>query len=146
MGPAEPAIPFRYREVTQAILGCAIEVHRSLGPGLLETAYSACLAHEFERSNIAFEREVAIDIEYKGLWIANAFRADFVVAKTVVLEIKSVEALDHRHAAQVLTYLRLMKLEVGLLLNFNESTLKKGIRRLIRDAGPSIPTAMTHSS
>ena len=126
-----PTTEYRYREVTEGIIGAAIEVHRALGPGLLESAYCACLAHEFTMRGMRFLREVFVDIDYKSLHVPNAYRVDFVVEESVVLEVKAVEALGSAHEAQVLTSLKLMKRDVGLLLNFNEPTLKKGIKRLI---------------
>ncbi len=116
--------------ISREIIGAAIEVHRILGPGLLESAYQECLARELTLKKISFEREQPIPIEYKGLRLDCGYRADFLVEKLVVVELKSVEKLLPIHQAQVLTYLKLLNLKLGILLNFNVPMLKEGIRRL----------------
>jgi GxxExxY protein len=108
----------------------AIEVHRHLGPGLLESAYEDCLCHELSLAGIAFQRQVPLPVRYKGLDIGTAYRLDILVAQTLIVEIKSVERLMPVHEAQLLTYLRLGNLRTGLLLNFNHAVLREGIRRL----------------
>ena len=108
----------------------AIEVHRHLGPGLLESAYEDCLCHELSLAGIPHARQVALPVRYKGLDIGTAYRLDVLVAQTLIIEIKSVERLMPVHDAQLLTYLRLGGLRTGLLLNFNHAVLKDGIRRL----------------
>ncbi len=118
-------------DVTREIIGAAIEVHRELGPGLLESAYQACLAHELELRNLSFEREKSIYIEYKSRLIDCAYQLDFIVNNTVVVELKSVENLLPVHEAQILTYLKLTKCRIGLLINFNVAVLTKGIRRFV---------------
>jgi GxxExxY protein len=118
-------------ELTRAIIGAAIEVHRSLGPGLLESAYEECLCRELELQGIAFERQKPLPLEYKGLKLECGYRVDLVVDGTVVVEIKSVEALLPIHEAQLLTYMKLGGWKVGLLINFNVPVLKQGIRRLV---------------
>jgi len=105
-------------------------VHRTLGPGLLESAYQKCLCIEFAARGIAYDCEVEIPILYRGVRIEPAYRADFVIAQQIVIEVKSVSKVDPIHKAQLLTYLRLMSLPVGLLLNFNSPTLKEGIVRM----------------
>jgi GxxExxY protein len=119
-------------ELTRRILGCAIEVHRALGPGLLESAYRACLVRELDLAGLPSRKEVAIPVIYKGEQIDCGYRADIVVRNQVLLELKAVERLLPIHEAQVLTYLKLCDLRVGLLLNFNATSLRNGIRRLVR--------------
>ena len=118
------------RDITWQIIGAAIEVHRALGPGMLESAYCACLAHEFGLRNLPFEREKPLDIHYKQLTVEHAFRADFIVSGQVVVEVKAVDALAAIHDAQVLTYLRVSDLRIGLLFNFNVYNLRQGMKRL----------------
>jgi GxxExxY protein len=118
-------------EVSQRIIGCAIEVHRHLGPGLLESAYESALCLELREAGLAFLRQIPVPLRYKGEVIAE-HRPDLVVEGAVVVEIKSVERLDPVHIAQVLTYLRVTNLRVGLLLNFNTNLLRSGIRRVLR--------------
>jgi len=121
----------RPNEWTQAIIGAAMEVHRALGPGLLESAYEECLAREFELSDIPFERQVPLPLEYKGVHLDCGYRLDFVVANLVVVELKAVDEIHPIHEAQLLTYLRLSKRKLGLIINFNEPLLKDGIRRRV---------------
>ena len=117
-------------ELTDRIIGAAIEVHRTLGPGLLESAYEECLGREFALRGVSFERQKPIPLTYKGVGIDIGFRADFVVADKVVVELKSVDSLEPIHEAQVLTYLKLTGLRVGLLMNFNTRVLARSMRRL----------------
>jgi GxxExxY protein len=119
------------REITEAIIGGAIEVHRQLGPGLLESAYQACLCHELELRGIAFKDEVPVPLIYKGLSLDCGYRLDLLVADEVIVELKSVEQLLPVHEAQLLTYLRLTGKKVGLLINFNVPVLKDGIVRRV---------------
>lgn len=118
-------------ELTRAIIGAAIEVHRVLGPGLLESAYEECLCRELDLRGIPFERQKPLPLGYKGLKLECGYRIDLVVANTVVVEIKSVEAILPIHEAQLLTYMRLGGWKVGLLMNFNVPVLRQGIRRLV---------------
>lgn len=113
------------------ILGCAIEVHRNTGPGLLESAYQQCLAEEFRLNGFEFRTEVEIPMVYKGIRLNCGFRADIIVEDLVLLELKSVENILPIHKAQVITYLKLSGLELGYLLNFNVTVMKKGIFRLV---------------
>lgn len=122
----------RPNEITAETIACAIEVHRSLGPGLLESAYEACLFREFVLRGISVERQVPIPVLYKDKTVDCAYRADFIVESVLLVEIKSVAAVDHVHESQVLTYMKLLKLTEGLLMNFNRTTLKDGIRRFLR--------------
>jgi GxxExxY protein len=117
-------------ETTDRILRCALEVHRVLGPGLLESVYESALCIEFKANNIAFSRQVGIPLFYKGELLSE-HRPDLIVENKVVVEVKSVERLAPIHWAQVLTYLRVTSLQVGLLLNFNSPTLKSGTRRVV---------------
>jgi GxxExxY protein len=117
--------------VTEAIIGAAIEVHRQLGPGLMESAYEECLCYELGSSGIGFERQVQLPILYKGIKLDCGYKMDLLVEDAVVVELKTVERLLPVHSAQLLTYLKLSGKRVGLLLNFNEAVLKKGIKRLV---------------
>jgi GxxExxY protein len=116
-------------ELTEKIIGCAIEVHRHLGPGLLESAYEQCLAHELACQKIDFKTQVTIPVQYKGVMIDCGYRLDVLVADKVILELKSVEKLTGLHEAQLLTYMKLAKIDKGLLLNFNVQRMVEGIRR-----------------
>jgi GxxExxY protein len=118
-------------KTTRAIIGAAIEVHRQLGPGLLESSYRECLCRELLLRGIPFERERPLPLEYKGIHLGCGYRVDLLVANSVVVEIKSVEALAPIHEAQLLTYLRIGGWRLGLLINFNVAVLKSGIRRRI---------------
>jgi GxxExxY protein len=117
-------------QLTSKIIGAAIEVHKTIGPGLLEGIYEDCLCIEFERRRIPFERQKGIDIEYKGVKLNNQYRLDLVVNNLVIVELKSCDALLPIHEAQLLTYLKLTGLKVGLLINFNVPILKDGIKRM----------------
>ncbi len=117
--------------LTDRVIGLAIEVHRTLGPGLLETVYESCLCQELSAADISFQRQMPIPVSYKGQQLAAGFRADVVVQAELLLEIKSVEKLVAVHEAQILTYLRLGGFSKGLLINFNTRLLKDGIRRFV---------------
>ena len=117
--------------LTGQIIGAAIEVHKALGPGLLESAYEECLCHEFHLRQMHYKRQHALPVEYKGVKLDCGYRIDLLVEDLVILELKSVESLDPIHEAQLLTYLKLTGLKVGLLINFNVPVLKQGIRRLM---------------
>ena len=121
----------RANSLSYQVIGAAIEVHKALGPGLLESAYEECLCQELKLQNIPFERQVALPIEYKGLTLSAGYRMDIVVDNLVVLELKSVEKLIPIHEAQLITYLRLSKTRLGLLINFNVAVLKQGIKRRV---------------
>ena len=120
-----------YSSLTEAIIGAAIEVHRELGPGLLESVYESCLAHELTARGLKFERQLPVPAIYKGIPIDIGFRADFVVEATVVLELKAIDRVAAVHEAQLMTYLRLTGKRVGLLINFNTKLLKDGIVRRV---------------
>jgi GxxExxY protein len=132
-GDAESAENVVVNGLTEKIIGTAIEVHKVLGPGLLESAYEECLAHELRLANISFERQVPLPVSYKSLQLDCGYRLDFLVERTVVLELKAVEDLQPIHQAQLLTYLKLGGWPIGLLINFNVSVLKKGIKRLVHN-------------
>ena len=119
------------KKLTEEIIGAAIEVHKYLGPGLLETAYQACLERELGLRKIQFEKQKSLPIEYKGVQLDCEYRLDLLVENKVVVELKTVDALISVHEAQLLTYLRLTGCKVGLLLNFNVPVLKDGIKRMI---------------
>src|ERR1700679_3076029 len=118
-------------EVTNRVIGLAIKVHRTVGPGLLEQVYEDCLGFELARSGLRFERQVKLPLIYEGVRFDRAYRADFIVEAAVILEIKSIENILPVHEAQILTYLRLSHCHIGLLLNFNTKLLKNGLRRFI---------------
>jgi GxxExxY protein len=120
-----------HEEVTEGVLGAAIEVHSALGPGLLESAYEECLAHEFRLRKIEFQRQVELPLSYKGVLLNCGYRMDFVVEAAVVVELKCVEKIIPIYEAQFLTYLRLSGKRVGLLLNFNAPVLRDGIVRKV---------------
>jgi GxxExxY protein len=117
--------------LSNRVIGCAVEVHRHLGPGLLESAYEECLAYELKLSGIAFQRQAELPVTYKGLRLDCCYRMDLVVENALLLEIKSVELLLPIHEAQLLTYLKLSGIGTGLLMNFNERYLKDGLRRMV---------------
>ena len=118
-------------DISYDIIGCAYKVHTELGPGLLESAYEACLFHELLEKGFNLERQKELPVVYKEVKLDAGYRMDIVVEKKVLIEIKSVEALAPIHKAQILTYLKLSKLKLGLLINFNTINLKEGIQRLI---------------
>jgi GxxExxY protein len=118
-------------QITDAVIGAAIEVHKKLGPGLLESAYKECLTREFILREINFEREKPLPLEYKGIRLECGYRLDFLIEKLVVVEIKSVDALNSIHESQLITYLRLGEWKIGLLINFNVEKLTNGIRRRV---------------
>jgi GxxExxY protein len=118
-------------DLTQAIIGAAIDVHKALGPGLLESVYEECLAHELRLRKLNFARQVRLPILYKGSKLKTDYRMDFLVADAVVVENKSVEVLLPVHEAQLLTYLRLSTKKVGLLFNFNVDSIRNGILRRV---------------
>jgi len=117
--------------LSRRVIGCAIEVHRTLGPGLLESAYEQCLAHELSLADIPFERQVPVDLVYKGLTVECGYRLDLLVDETIVVELKSVDQIMPTHEAQILTYMRLKRKEIGLLVNFNSKFLRSGIKRYV---------------
>jgi GxxExxY protein len=122
----------RLWDLSERVLGACIEVHRHLGPGLLESAYEECLCHELSLTGLGFARQRPLPVVYKGVMLDCGYRLDVVVEEKLVLELKAVDHLLPVHEAQVLTYLKLTGLDVGLLVNFNTPALRRGIRRLVR--------------
>jgi GxxExxY protein len=120
----------RENEITEIVIGCAIEVHRALGPGLLESVYEQCLCYELAQRGLAFQRQVELPIVYKSVNLACGYRLDLIVENLIIVEIKAVEQILKVHEAQLLSYLRLYKKSVGLLINFHIPVLKHGIRRI----------------
>lgn len=118
-------------ELSHEIIGAALEVHKALGPGLLESAYDECLARELELRGVPFQRQVSLPVTYKGLAVDAGYRLDLLVADLVIVELKAVDQLLPIHDAQVLTYLRLSGRRLGMLINFNEVKLKDGIKRIV---------------
>jgi GxxExxY protein len=125
----EDDILLLHRDLTELIIGAAIEVHKELGPGLLESSYETCLCHELKLRGIAFQSQLPVPVRYKGLELDCGYRLDLLVKDTVVVELKAVEKLAPVMEAQLLTYMRLLGKPVGLVLNFSEPTLKQGILR-----------------
>ena len=117
-------------KLTGEVIGAAIEVHKSLGPGLLESAYEECLCRELDLRKIAYERQKALAVEYKGVRLDCGYRLDVVVDKRLILELKACDSLLPIHEAQLLTYLKLAGIKVGLIINFNVAVLKEGIKRI----------------
>ncbi|MFH1147044.1 MAG: GxxExxY protein [Pseudomonadota bacterium] len=117
-------------DLTSLVIGAAIEVHKALGPGLLESVYEQCLCRELELRKIPFEQQKVLPLEYKGLRLDCGYRMDILVDKTLIVELKACDDLQPIHEAQLLTYLKLTGLKIGLLINFNVSVLKNGIKRM----------------
>jgi len=117
--------------LTEKVIGLAIEVHRQLGPGLLESAYEECLCYELAQANFVFQRQVALPVVYKSVRLDCGYRLDVIVENRLILELKTVERLMPIHQAQVITYMRPGGIRIGLLLNFNSAVLKHGLRRLM---------------
>ena len=120
----------RLNEIATRVIGIAIQLHKDIGPGLFESVYSRLLARKLCQAGFRVESEVKIDIEYDGIVISSAFKADLIVNGCLILELKSVEQLEPVHAKQLLTYIRLKDIRLGLLINFGESLLKNGIKRI----------------
>ncbi len=120
-----------FSELSNRIIGCAIEVHKVLGPGLLESAYKQCLCHEFRLNDIGFEAEKPLPIEYKGYRLDCGYRIDILVNEEIILELKSVETLNAVHDAQLLSYMKLMNKKQGFLINFNVKLLRDGLKSFV---------------
>jgi GxxExxY protein len=129
--------------VTEQIIGAAMEVHRPIGPGLLESAYEACLVYELRERGFRVEQQKSLPVVYKGVQLDCGYRLDVVVNECVIVEIKAVEKLTTVHEAQLLSYLRLLNCRVGLLLNFHCTMLKNGIRRIVNDFPTSANSAIS---
>ena len=122
----------KFDNLSNKVIGCAIEVHRVLGPGLLESTYEQCLAHELKINGIGFQLQCPLPIPYKSINLDCGYRVDILVEDTLIIELKSVDEIKGIHEAQLITYLKLAKLNVGLLINFNVQRLKEGlIRRVV---------------
>ena len=121
----------KFDELSNKVLGCAIEVHRELGPGLLESTYEQCLAYELNRAEIPFRLQVELPVEYKQIKLDCGYRIDVFVDDRLIVELKSVDQLLKIHEAQILTYMKLSEVKVGLLINFNVEVLKKGVKRFV---------------
>ena len=126
----------RIHEISAIVVDEAIRIHRELGPGLLESVYEAVLAGRLQSRGLSVVRQLPVPLAFDGQYFEVAFRVDLFVEDSLVLEIKAVERLDNAHARQLLTYLRLLKQPVGLLLNFSGATMKEGIRRMVNDYRP----------
>jgi GxxExxY protein len=129
----EMAAAEQYTQLTEQIIGAAMRVHTQLGPGLLESAYEACLAFELTSSGLAVERQKSLPVVYRDVQLDCGYRLDLVIQDAVVVEIKSVDALIPIHTAQILSYLKLSGYHIGLLINFNVLHLRSGIRRILHD-------------
>jgi GxxExxY protein len=116
-------------QITERIIGCAIEVHRKLGAGLLESAYEACLAFELESAGLDVKRQVAVPVVYKDVKLDCGYRIDLLIENSVIIELKTVDAFIPVHEAQILTYMKFAHKNIGLLINFNVTVLKNGIKR-----------------
>ena len=124
-------------DITGAMVDASVAIHRDLGPGLLESVYEVVLASALGRRGLSVERQLPISFSYDGIAFEDGFRADLVVEKRVIAEVKSIERLAPVHSKQVLTYLRIMNLNVGLILNFGAATMKEGLKRVVNDLPPS---------
>jgi GxxExxY protein len=131
----------RLWDLSERVLGACIEVHRHLGPGLLESAYEECLCHELSLASLSFVRQRPVPVVYKGVKLDCGYRLDVIVEEKLLLELKAVDHLLPVHEAQVLTYLKLTVLDVGLLVNFNTPVLRRGIRRLVRRGADGVHLA-----
>ena len=121
----------KYSELTSKIIACAIEVHKTLGPGLLESAYEECLAYELQKAGLKYERQKALSVVYKEIKLDCGYRMDIVVEDTVVVELKTADGFHPIHEAQILTHLKFSGKKIGLLINFNVLLLKDGLKRYV---------------
>ena len=120
-----------FDKLSNRVIGCAIEVHRYLGPGLLESTYEQCLAHEMKMEGMPFKLQYPLPVEYKGIKVDCGYRVDLLVNNTLIVELKSVDKILPIHQAQLLTYMKLSGIKIGLLINFNVEYLKRGIKRMV---------------
>jgi GxxExxY protein len=120
-----------FDQLSNQVIGCALEVHRALGPGLLESTYEQCLAHELSLSDISFKLQLPLPVKYKGIKLDCGYRIDLLVNDELIVELKSVDQIMGIHQAQLLTYMKLSGVKVGLLINFNVEMLKTGIKRFV---------------
>lgn len=121
----------RFDSASNQVIGCALEVHRNLGPGLLESAYEQCLAYEMKSAGIPFTLQHPLPVEYKSIKLDCGYRIDILIEDSLIVELKSVDKILPIHQAQLLTYMKLARISVGLLINFNVKYLKDGIRRMV---------------
>jgi GxxExxY protein len=131
MSESAAAPKLRYEELTEKILGAAIEVHKALGPGLLESASEECLCHELNLRGLRFQRQIKVPVIYKGISLDCGYQLDIMVEETVILELKSTERITSIHEAQLLTYMKLLSKPVGFIINFNVAVLRTGIVRKV---------------
>ncbi|MGE5218229.1 MAG: GxxExxY protein [Chloroflexota bacterium] len=120
-----------FDQLSNKVLGCALEVHRELGPGLLESTYQQCLAYELNQRNLPFRLQVELPVQYKQIKLNCGYRMDLLIDDRLIVELKSVDQLLKVHEAQILTYMKLARVKVGLLINFNVEVLRKGIKRFV---------------
>lgn len=120
-------------EISTKIIGAAIEVHKQLGPGLLESTYEVCLAYELKQLGLQVEQQIALPVIYKDIKLDAGYRIDLIVENKVIIEVKSVEALADIHTAQILTYLKLKEIKLGLLINFNSVRVVDGLKRIVNN-------------
>ena len=135
MSQAATARVMTPHEVSHAVIAAALKVHSALGPGLLESAYEACLAHELRKAGLKVETQIGLPVVYDGIRLDLGYRIDMLVNDLVVVELKSVEEISRIHIAQVLSYMQLSKKQLGLIINFNVLRLKDGIKRLVEGTG-----------
>ena len=128
-----------FDELSNRVIGCALEVHRELGPGLLESSYENCMACEMDLKGIPFQMQKPMPVQYKASYIDCGYRLDFVVADQLIVELKAVAAIEPVHLAQMLTYMKLAKARIGLLINFNVPQMRDGIKRFVRELHPGRP-------
>ena len=121
----------KFSDLSNKVIGCAIEVHKTLGPGLLESTYQQCLAHELSLKQINFKIEYPLPVKYKGIFLDCGYRLDLLIEDEIILELKSVEQLKGIHEAQLLTYMKLMNIKQGFLINFNVKLLKQGLKSFV---------------
>lgn len=140
------ALQVQANQITEQIIAAAIEVHRALGPGLLESAYEACLVYELTQRGLYFQRQAALPVVYKDVLIDCGYRLDLLVERAIIVELKAIDRLAPIHDAQLLSYLKLSGCQVGLLINFNVRLLKDGIRRLVLGLKEQSPSALSASS
>lgn len=120
-----------FDDFSKQVIGCAIEVHRTLGPGLLESTYEQCLAHELSLAGISFELQKSIPVKYKNINLDCGYRIDLLIENSLIVELKSISKLQKIHEAQILTYMKLAYIKIGLLINFNELRLNDGLKRFV---------------
>lgn len=121
----------KFDDLSNKVIGCALNVHRELGPGLLESTYEQCLCYEISKAGIQFERQKELPVRYQDVDIDCGYRIDLLIEGALIIELKSVDKLERIHEAQLLTYMKLSTIEIGLLINFNSVLLRDGIRRMV---------------